>query len=412
MEENSAKINYSNISFSTSNGQKELNNLIERKKKKNERETIQVGDNIVKKERNPGIEILRIIAMYDIIIHHIIMFGQLLSKYENYKVLQFMNTLCYFHICVFGLISGIVGIKTHKYSNLFYLWFCVFLYSVSIHLIYKQYKPFLVQNHKTYEFFFPVVFNKYWYFTSYFGMYLFLPIINKGISYLNQLELKIIVLNIISIFIIWKDFLFIYGDPFKLASGYSVIGLLVFYITGAYMGKYNIIKKTRKLLHLIYLIIFICITYLCYYLSVYNGKKKNSIIIIKLKEIFNIRINSIAMVIQGVSLTLIFSRIEYNKFLSKIVRFLGPLTFGNYLIHSHEDFFIFEFRSIFLKYPMNTPLRTILFLIFIKGFEISVVCFIIDYLRNLVFKLLKIRKLCILLEKGIKYVLNETNYIF
>ena len=38
--------------------------------------------------------------------------------------------------------------------------------------------------------FFPVIFYKYWYFSEYFGMYLFLPVINKGLSILNQNELN------------------------------------------------------------------------------------------------------------------------------------------------------------------------------------------------------------------------------
>ena len=32
----------------------------------------------------------------------------------------------------------------------------------------------------------PVIFNRYWYFTTYFGMYLFLPVINKGIENLTK----------------------------------------------------------------------------------------------------------------------------------------------------------------------------------------------------------------------------------
>ena len=31
--------------------------------------------------------------------------------------------------------------------------------------------------------YYPMIFNRYWYFTAYFGMYLILPVINKGIAF-------------------------------------------------------------------------------------------------------------------------------------------------------------------------------------------------------------------------------------
>ena len=45
----------------------------------------------------------------------------------------------------------------------------------------------------------PILFQKYWYFTKYFGMYLFLPVINKGIEGLTRSELRIVVISIIFI---------------------------------------------------------------------------------------------------------------------------------------------------------------------------------------------------------------------
>ena len=365
----------------------------------------------VKKQRNPGIELLRIIDMYAIIIHHILLFGKLLSKFKKYQVLHFINISCFFHICVFGLISGIVGNKTHKYSNLLYLWFCALFYSLGIHIIYKSLYPNLVNNYEIFKWFFPIIFKKYWYITTYFGMYLFLPLINKGLSIINKSELKIIVLSLIGIFIIWRDFIRFKKDPFLFSSGYSVLGLLMFYIIGAYLGKYIIIKNTNLFFHIIYLIIYISSSYLCYYLSFYNGIKAKLIIIIKLKQLFSLRINSIAMIIQGISLTLIFSRIKYNKYLSKIFIFLGPLTLGVYLIHCHHYIINFEFPKLFKNYNINKPLKTIINLIFLKGIIIYIKCLIIDYFRNLIFKFFKIRQICILSEKIIKNILNKINIL-
>ena len=90
-----------------------------------------------------------------------------------------------------------------------------------------------------YEYLFPVIFHKYWYFTQYFGMYLLLPVVNRGLSVLTKTELKLLVISIISIYIILRDFLSPKIDTFRMKNGYSVLWLLIIYITGAYIEKYN-----------------------------------------------------------------------------------------------------------------------------------------------------------------------------
>ena len=92
----------------------------------------------------------------------------------------------FWHVGSYGLISGIIGNKTSKYSNLLYLWICTVFYSVIIHLYYKKYHPTLFAKQTLIENFMPVIYNKYWYFTAYFGMYLFIPLINKGLSIINK----------------------------------------------------------------------------------------------------------------------------------------------------------------------------------------------------------------------------------
>ena len=94
------------------------------------------------KERNPGIDFVRILGMYAIIVHHLIVHGLLGFKYRNYaKQIELINIGTYWHVSSFALISGFIGYKTCKYSNLLYLWLCALFYSVSIHYLIKKYKP-------------------------------------------------------------------------------------------------------------------------------------------------------------------------------------------------------------------------------------------------------------------------------
>ena len=143
---------------------------------------------LLKNQRNPGIDIIRLIGMYLIVFHHFISFGRLLSKYPIFKKeILFVESFINWHNNSFALISGIVGYKKSRYSNLLYLWFTVFFYSVGIYLYVGIFNKNYIKTRNFTAYFFPIIYKRYWYFTAYFGMYLFLPIINSGISCLNSI---------------------------------------------------------------------------------------------------------------------------------------------------------------------------------------------------------------------------------
>ena len=95
----------------------------------------------IKKERNPGIDLVRLLTQYCIVLIHFMDFGNAYKYfYRHERVLR----LIYGFICwqnnAFLLISGIVGYKTNKYSNLLYLWLIVLFYSARIYKYVITYK--------------------------------------------------------------------------------------------------------------------------------------------------------------------------------------------------------------------------------------------------------------------------------
>ena len=136
--------------------------------------------------------------------------------------------------------------------------------------------------------------------------------------------------------IIWNDFILDKSDPFIFNSGYSIIGLLLFYIIGAYLKKYIIGKYKSRIFFIMYIFLYVSTSYLCYHISIYKGYFLG---IIKLKKLFSCRISSVPNMLQSICIILIFTQIKYNKYLGKIFSFFGPLTFGVYLSHSHIHIF-------------------------------------------------------------------------
>lgn len=121
--------------------------------------------------------------------HHLILHGGIKDKYIKFKnQIVLLDILCKWHANSFGIISGLVNNKSHKFSNLLYLWVLVLFYCIILHLKYKNYETGKY-NKDLIKIIFPVVHQEYWYFTSYFRIYPFLNFINLDISHI-RLNLK------------------------------------------------------------------------------------------------------------------------------------------------------------------------------------------------------------------------------
>jgi len=208
-----------------------------------------INKNKEKKVRNPGVDTIRIIGMYGIIINHLLfLYGKgAMFKYSKYsKYLKILHIFSFWHNNGFALISGIVGNNSFKYSNLLYLWFDVFFYSVSINIYFKIFNRGSYIKSNFSKDFFPIIFNRYWYFSAYFGMCLFLPAINLGISNLNKNDFKLMIITLLFLFVFWKDIKNPNEDVFNMNGGFSLIWLLTYYLTGAYICRYRRIYSGIK----------------------------------------------------------------------------------------------------------------------------------------------------------------------
>lgn len=367
----------------------------------------------IKNIRNPGIDFVRIITMYSIILHHYFYYGNDFKYFPQYKrQLSLAHSIVGNHNDVFILISGIVGYKSNKYSNLIYLWLTVFFYSVGINKFSLYFdKKFYIEE-SDYKIYYPMISEKYWYFSSYFGMYLFLPIINKGIEHLTKFEFRLVVITTLFIFILWKGYKNPENDLFHIHNGSSVLWFLIFYLTGAYIGKYRVdYKGIKKYFYcIICIFIFAFISYLYFkifnnefYLIIGNYKIKIPKV---LKQLLNNHNNSLLKIVQAITICLFFLQISYNKYMVKFICFFGPLIFSVYLIHN-TNYFINKFMNkIFAGLPKKLTFKSLLNILLIKSFKILIFCIIIDYIRHLLFTFLKIKKILLYLETKMKEKFN------
>lgn len=346
----------------------------------------------LKSNRNIGIDSLKIFAMINIINLHINLHSFNLSLdplHPKYKQVYRLEVFSFWPVDAFGLISGMIGYKKYKLANIIYIWFEYFFYSVILS-IYAYLKSLINKRDVLYHFF-PLGIRRHWYVNAYFFMYLFLPFLNNSINLMNKNSFS----KFFFIFLFMYSFYHLIAKAFFnspnydfINSGYSSLWLLILYILGSFIGRFYINQCYFP--NFYFILIYLLSSLITSESIIYNGNK------IFLDYI------SPTIIIQALSLIFFFSNIKIrNKYLTKIILFLNPLNFNVTLIHTRIFSFKTTARQKFFYYIKSLNPNLLFFKI--NGISIAVyfVCAFIDYLRLLLFKVMKIRIFSNYLDKKI-----------
>jgi hypothetical protein len=285
-----------------------------------------------KVQRESGVELLRIVLMFMIIVHHLI--GQGLNmqylgtaRYLNIPhatVLLFIDNFLIIAVNCFFFISGFYGIK-FKSINLISLIFQSVFYGIAIDLVFKVPLSFhsLVMN------LFNVITGEWWFLTCYFFMYLIAPLFNAGIKTLTEAQF----IYILIVFFILNTRIGVYattsyGPILGVSSGYSFFSFAAIYLLGRYIKIYLadkdsfIVKRSFPILLVSLLLNFLLV--LCVYH--YHPEKMYPTIL---------NYSNPLIVLSAVSFFFCFKKLNFsNAFINSI----STCVFGVYLIHVHPQF--------------------------------------------------------------------------
>lgn len=339
-----------------------------------------------KTDRLGGIDLFRIISMFMVVVLHVNGIGGILRNPVNlawsplWIISSIIQILSVVAVNCFALISGYVNCgKNPKLKNIITLWLQAFfisvvVYGVKILLKEESFSVILLIKRML-----PVIFNRWWYFTAYFLLFFFIPILNSAIEKSEKFFMGIL---IITLGVIFCGIGFIAPhDVFGLINGYSFLWLAYLYLVGAYIKKYNFKIKIKGkpvkniyylLLYFIFSFFHLCVGLVYSYLS---GWEK---VPVQTNYLF------ILNVLQAISLLLFFANIKIKS--SKILVFFSSTTFGVYLIHIAIG--VTDKFAFLLDYHWAITIAGIF------GFAIVLYlgCTILEYLRQLLFKLCKIPK--------------------
>ncbi|SEA62612.1 Surface polysaccharide O-acyltransferase, integral membrane enzyme [Oribacterium sp. KHPX15] len=354
--------------------------------------------------REYGIDLFRIILMMIIPMIHVIGQGGIINAAAPLSATYEMSWLLmsFFLVAVncFVLITGFVHYeKETRFYRLFTLWIEVLFYSVIITIIFKFIYPDEIGLNNFWKSIIPTFytkgqFSRYWFFTAYAGMFLLTPFINLGLKKFNKKQdIAIVVL----LFVVFSFLPTILGQDyaFNLNQEYSALWFVVLYYIGGIIHKYEIIIKISACKWMLIYIICMLLSWGIRYVLEMNGIIETGFELYS----FNCYLSSLNL-IGAVALFCAFSKIRITqKSVISIIRFFSPVCFGVYLIHDNMtvSYYLLVNKFGFLA-QQNPAMMTVG--VIVIGFTIFIVCSLIDWIRELIFRRLKIKERFCRLERN------------
>lgn len=340
------------------------------------------------KKRNTGINLFKLFSMFMIALLHVLGMGGITGAAagtSSYYPVYLMQNAAFCAVNCYALVSGYLMLgKKIKPSRITELWFEVFFYSVSISAIMMiVYRDLFSARNIVYAVT-PIISNQYWYMTSYFMMYLFVPMMNKFADAANK---KVFTATIVVILVLTTGSLMIKQDGFRLNDGYSPIWLMIMYLVGAYMKKFNVGAKMKKWLALLlYVISSLCSFILCVF-------SKKLLKIMLGNDISYLSYTSPFVVLSAIFLFIFFSKLKFGKKTEKLINYITPAALGVYLIHTHPLVFNKLMKDIAMPL-VNHGTAAMIFGSIAMALAVFITCIVIDLLRIQLFRLIRINALC------------------
>lgn len=337
---------------------------------------------------NFGIGALRMLAMYLVVLTHVLGNGGILEATapmsRQHLAAWFLEIAAYCTVNCYALISGYVGITAkYKYQNIAILWLRTVFYTVSITLLFSIFIPDAVTLKDWIKALFPVTGAYYWYFTSYFALFFFLPLLNTAINKTTSGQLKAVVIGLILIFSCLQTL----SGKEVFSTSSNVWWLMILYIVGGYIGKYGLFKKSRPGKLFLGYLLMTSFTWL-WKITVEAG------IFPFLKfygENYLISHTSPTMLAAGIFLLLTFERLNTSPWANKIISFFAPMAFSVYLIHAHPFVWNYLLSKRFTGYA-SLPVPLEIILILLTTLAIYIVCSLIDLIRISFFRRIKLKQ--------------------
>lgn len=312
-------------------------------------------DQQTSKKRLIGLDILKILSMFFIIIHHVSKHGMFYDNSLGFSrhVLTGLNALFLSSVNIFVFISSYLIIRKGKVSikHYFYLYAQIVSYGLLTYFISGILGYNGLSLRTIINCFFPITNPMFWFCKEYLLLYLISPLLLKIVHNLNKKEYTITTIGILFL-LLYCNIAKVEIIPFN--SGFNVIWFIVLFLLAGYQFKFGINIKKH-----IFLILFIISSAL-------------STLIIRNKGM-EVNYSNFITIVQTLSaFNLLYDINIKNKFIAKPIKYISTCTLGIYLLHDGTCIQPFLYSRLFKTYKFfdNNILLyffMFVFLIFVLG---------------------------------------------
>lgn len=287
-----------------------------------------------KKVRQSNFELLRIISMLMIIIHHFVMHGGVYGGVQGNGLWPRIVASIFFiggslGVNIFMLISSYFLIDT-KFSlkRVLRIWFEVFFYSAVFVLIGK------FCMHETYDYatwlrsFLPVTFNAAWFAVVYIFMCFISPFMNRLIKSLNKKNYTALI-TVLFISLVGMSVL-TFASPQRIFFNLSSLFIFM-YFTAGYIKRFSIRILDNKFVSMAVFILSAAIT--CAFIILFNKLSAGGSKFFEARAGIPNNHESLFMFLAAVSLFMFFKNIDLGK--NRVINYIAATAFGVYLIHDN-----------------------------------------------------------------------------
>lgn len=343
-------------------------------------------------KRNYGIDLLRIIATYMIVVLHILGAGGIVRTLDSssplYITAWFIEFLAYCAVNCYALISGYVGVYSKfRVSSIFLLWLQVASTTLAITCAFYFFGERNVTLQEIWDSCMPIKNDYYWYFTAYVCLYFMTPYLNWFILNIEARMAKRLVLTLMLLFCVIPTFF--EADLFVIHNGYSALWLIVLYIVGGLIKKYQSHITIKKRILLCGYLGAVVLTLISKLAIEYLTPRVSFEL---LGSNFLMNYNSPTMVVAGLCLLLVFMNLDVEK-MRKIISLFAPATFGVYIIHSHPMMWDRFIVNGFSKFKELGAIELVIAVV-VTAIVIFAICSLMELFRIRIFKVLHISELC------------------
>ncbi|WP_413853485.1 acyltransferase [Candidatus Ruminimicrobium bovinum] len=319
-------------------------------------------------ERNIGIDLLRLLAMFMIVLLHINLRAYLYIDFLSIYVFESFSIVA---VNCFVLISGFFLIKQQfrlkKLTSLifeicFYTWVC-FIAALIINI--PMDIKMLIQG------FFTISSGFHWFITCYIMLYILFPFINKFIYSLSLKQKHIFAILTILLFCIWTTVPNINRQ--SAIRGYSILWLCVLYYFGAYLRLVFVEGDKKELFNKIsnfsgygYIIFSLITVFFMFLLNLIN------------KDVgIALNYNSLFVFFAAICLFIFMYSLNIkNKSINKIITFFAPASFGVFLLS--DNLFVIYYQKIYLTKDFFLQSFNMPLMVLICAVSIYIVCLLIS----------------------------------